>query len=54
MKDQKDPNVQGRKYHGSPYLKLKKVGKSPRREIKQRLRCTVSLGYDRQSDHTAS
>lgn len=50
MKDHKDPNVKGRKYHGSPYLKLRKVGQSPRREIKQRLRCAVSLGYVSQSD----
>ncbi|EHQ26200.1 hypothetical protein [Mucilaginibacter paludis] len=53
MKDHKDPNVKGRKYHGSPYLKLKKVGQSPRREIKQRLRCAVSFGYAIQFDPAA-
>jgi hypothetical protein len=50
MKNYKDPNVKGRKYHGSPHLKLKKVGQSPRRKIKQRLRSAVSLEYATQSD----
>jgi len=50
MKAHKDPNVKDRKYHGSPYLKLRKVSQSSRREIKQRLRCAVSRGYPSQSD----
>ncbi|MCS3732601.1 hypothetical protein FHS10_000529 [Mucilaginibacter dorajii] len=53
MKDHKDPNVKGRKYHGSPYLKLKKVGQSPRRGIKQRLRSAVSLEYAGQADQVS-
>jgi len=39
----KDPKVKGRKFHGTPYLKIKKVHVSPRRTIKQRLRSAIDL-----------
>jgi len=39
----KDPKVKGRKFNGTPYLKLKKVQVSPRRTIKQRLRNAIDL-----------
>jgi len=34
----KTPGVKGRKYHGSPNLKLKKVKADPRAKIRQVLR----------------
>jgi hypothetical protein len=39
----KDPNLKGRKYKGSPYLKLKKVKTDPRVKIRQLLRGFVPL-----------
>jgi hypothetical protein len=39
----KDPNLKGRKYKGSPYLKLKKVKTDPRIKIRQLLRSFVPL-----------
>ncbi|SFT15378.1 hypothetical protein [Mucilaginibacter polytrichastri] len=43
MKSQQDPNVTGRKYNGSPYLKLKRVKNSPRQKIRQKLRAFAPL-----------
>jgi len=43
MKSQQDPNVKGRKYNGSPYLKLKRVKTSPRQKIRQKLRAFAPL-----------
>lgn len=43
MNNGKDPKVKGRKFHGAPYLKLKKVNVSPRRTIKLRLRNAIVL-----------
>ena len=45
----KDPNLKGRKYKGSPYLKLKKVKTDPRVRIRQLLRGVVPLDELRQS-----
>lgn len=45
----KDPNLKGRKYKGSPYLKLKKVKTDPRVKIRQLLRGVVPLDELRQS-----
>jgi hypothetical protein len=39
----RDPNLKGRKYKGSPYLKLKKVKTSARIRIRQLLRGFVPL-----------
>ncbi|HVW98733.1 MAG TPA: hypothetical protein VHA56_22385 [Mucilaginibacter sp.] len=43
MNPNKNPTVKGRKFHGTPYLKLKRVETSPPRTLKQRLRDTVAL-----------
>jgi hypothetical protein len=39
----KDSQIKGRKFHGTPYLKLKRVRISPRRTIKQKLRSAIEL-----------
>lgn len=43
MSRYKDPNVRGRKFNGSPYLKFKMVKQSPRQKIRQLLRSFVPL-----------
>lgn len=51
----KDPNLKGRKYKGSPYLKLKKVKTDPRVKIRQALRGFVPLDEQERSqrnEHT--
>jgi hypothetical protein len=44
----RDPNLKGRKYKGSPYLKLKKVKTDPRVKIRQLLRGFIPLDELRQ------
>jgi hypothetical protein len=48
----KDPNVKGRKYNGSPYLKLKRVKTSPRQKIRERLRSMIPLAELRPEKNT--
>jgi hypothetical protein len=43
MKSQLNPKVKGRKYNGTPYLKLKMVKPYPRKKLRQRLRASISL-----------
>ena len=43
MKGQLNPQVKGRKYNGTPYLKLKKVKPYPRKKLRQRLRASIPL-----------
>lgn len=43
MKSQLNPQVKGRKYNGTPYLKLKKVKPYPRKKLRQRLRASIPL-----------
>ncbi|WP_344851260.1 hypothetical protein [Pedobacter jeongneungensis] len=39
----KTPKVHGRRFHGAPHLRLKKVRTSPRQKIRQLLRDSISM-----------
>jgi hypothetical protein len=49
MNSHKNPNVKGRKFNGSPHLKLKMVKTSPCQKIRQLLRSFVPLDQFRSS-----